>query len=865
MEETKMPTAFKAPLWTRLILLLPLLFVVWSIWLIVSVNRLQQDVTSKVILISKLNELKLSLREMEQGITGGRQGLETATPDARWQALMDNYHRRAAAINPSEAAQIPTFLAEIDAAVLKMDEIFRRALSSPVVEAEKRGAETEFRAALNHSVDEADGAIASAREHLSRLSSALASKWRQLNVLVVISCLLAIGVAYLLGRFNRDLVRLKQAQDELKKERDFSSAVIETASSLVVVLDREGRIVGFNRACEQATGYSFAELKGKVFWDLLITPDESDEVKAVFAKLSAGEFPNRHENHWLTKDGRLRLISWANTALLNERNEPEYIIGTGQDITESRSAEAARRESHNVLHAVIEGTPDAIFVKDLEGRYILVNSAAARFLGKSAEEITGKSDTELYLPETARQFIEDDRKVLSTGETQTFEGVARGPEITQRYLVTKSVYRDHQGKAIGLIGISHDITERKRAEEQRIAFVREQQARMDAEEANRVKDEFLTTLSHELRTPLTSILGWTQLLNTGQLDDNLKTRALEVIERNARAQRQLIDDLLDISRIVTGKIRLDTRPTSLAPVIETALDSIRPFAAVKKIHLQTTLQAGVVRVQGDPNRLQQVIWNLLNNALKFTPEGGRIEVRLERLDETARITVRDTGEGISPEFLPYVFDRFRQADSSTTREYSGLGVGLALVQYLVKLHGGTIEVESLGAGHGSTFNINLPLLAEREPASTTQQPPPPLKTTTSNCLEEIDGLRVLVVDDDVDSCEIIGLALKRCGVETRLASSAAEALEVLERWLPDLLVSDIGMPDEDGYTLLQKVRALAPEREGQLPAIALTAYATEADRARVLAAGFQLHLVKPVELRELAEAVASLAGRTRKV
>jgi PAS domain-containing protein len=269
-----MPTAFKAPLWTRLILLLPLLFVVWSIWLIVSVNRLQQDVTSKVVLISKLNELKLSLREMEQGITGGRQGLETATPDTRWQALMDNYRRRAAAINSGEAAQIPTFLAEIDAA--------------PVVEAEKRGAEAEFRAALNHSVDEADGAIASARQHLSGLSSALASKWRQLNVLVVISCLLAIGVAYLLGRFNRDLVRLKQAQDELKKERDFSSAVIETASSLVVVLDREGRIVGFNRACEQATGYSFAELKGKVFWDLLITPDESDEVKAVFAKLSAG-------------------------------------------------------------------------------------------------------------------------------------------------------------------------------------------------------------------------------------------------------------------------------------------------------------------------------------------------------------------------------------------------------------------------------------------------------------------------------------------------------------------------------------------------------------------------------------------------
>jgi CheY-like chemotaxis protein len=269
-------------------------------------------------------------------------------------------------------------------------------------------------------------------------------------------------------------------------------------------------------------------------------------------------------------------------------------------------------------------------------------------------------------------------------------------------------------------------------------------------------------------------------------------------------------------------------------------------------------------VQGDPNRLQQVIWNLLNNALKFTPEGGRIAVRLEEFDGTARITVADTGEGITEEFLPYVFDRFRQADSSTTREYSGLGVGLALAQYLVKLHGGTIEVKSQGAGQGSTFIIDLPLLADREP-DVVQRPPRPLKTTSSNCLEEIDGLRVLLVDDDVDSCEIVGLALRKCGVEVRLANSAAGALEILQRWLPDLLISDIGMPDEDGYALLQKVRALGPERGSRLPAVALTAYATDADRERALAAGFQLHLVKPVELKELAEAVASLAGRARKV
>ncbi|HYO90929.1 MAG TPA: ATP-binding protein, partial [Pyrinomonadaceae bacterium] len=315
--------------------------------------------------------------------------------------------------------------------------------------------------------------------------------------------------------------------------------------------------------------------------------------------------------------------------------------------------------------------------------------------------------------------------------------------------------------------------------------------------------------------------------------------------------------------IVTGKIRLDARPVSLAPIIEAALDSVRPTAALKRIQLHLHLDAGDVRVQGDPTRLQQVIWNLLANSLKFTPEEGSITVRLERLKEAARITVADTGQGISPEFLPYVFDRFRQADSSTTKEYGGLGLGLALVQYLVELHDGTVMVESHGEGQGATFTVNLPLAAEREPDGGHQ--PAPLRTTTANCVEEIEGLRVLLVDDDVDSCEMVGLALRKCRMEVRLANSAAEALKVLESWLPDLLISDIGMPDEDGYSLLRKIRALPTERGGQIPAVALTAYATDVDRERSLAAGFQLHVVKPVELKELAEAVASLAGKAGKV
>lgn len=855
--------ALKAHLWTKLVLVLPLLFIVWSVSLIFSVNALQRDVAGKVVLINKLNELKLSLREMEKGMAESAPGKETSAFLQRWQSLTANYRQRASAINPDEAASISNSLAEIDSSVATMERAFNRSLSSPNVDAGKGAREAEFHAALSRALGEADGAIQSVRGQLSQLSSNLSGKWRQLNALVVISCLLAVVVAFLLNRFYRDLTKRKQAQDELKKERDFSSAVIETVASLVVVLDRQGRIVHFNRACEQLTGYTLAEVEGKLFWDLFITPDEAAPVKATFARLLAGEFPNKHENHWLTKDGQQRLISWDNTALFDARGEPEYIIGTGLDITERQRVEVALREGHSVLRAVIEGTPDAIFVKDLEGRYVMVNSAFARFLGKSAKEIIGRNDTELYLPETAQQFIEDDRKVLSTGETQTFEGVARGPEITQMYLVTKAVYHDAQGKVVGLIGISHDITERKRAEEQRIAFVREQQARMDAEEANRIKDEFLTTLSHELRTPLTSILGWAQLLNTKQLDAETRARALEVIERNARAQRQLIDDLLDISRIVTGKIRLDTSVINLAPVIESATDSVRPFATIRKIQLRLNLDERVLKVQGDPARLQQVIWNLLTNALKFTPEGGSIAVSLERAGNAAQITVADTGEGISPEFLPFVFDRFRQADSSTTREYGGLGLGLALVQYLVELHGGKVKVESGGEGQGTTFTINLPLVADREPDATL--PPNPIKETTSTCVEELEGLRVLVVDDDEDSCEIIGLALRKCRLDVRLANSAAEALEMLAHWMPDLMISDIGMPDEDGYSLLQKVRKLGPERGSRIPAIALTAYAADVDRKRALAAGFQLHVGKPVELSQLTEAVASLAGRTRKV
>jgi PAS domain S-box-containing protein len=398
----------------------------------------------------------------------------------------------------------------------------------------------------------------------------------------------------------------------------------------------------------------------------------------------------------------------------------------------------------------------------------------------------------------------------------------------------------------------------------------------EAQEVNRLKDEFLATLSHELRTPLTAVLGWTRLLGTGQLDEPTRARALETIERNAQAQVQLIDDILDVSRIIRGKLRLDVRPVELAPVIESAVDSVRPAAEAKGIRLQVVLDPRTGPISGDPDRLQQVVWNLLSNAIKFTPRGGRVQVILARVDSHLEIDISDTGQGIARDFLPYVFDRFRQADPTTTRVHGGLGLGLAIVRHLVELHGGTVNAESEGAGTGATFRIMLPLLAtasaQIEPVSETSDATTNVRANGGDnlfadfdCPPEIEGLRVLIVEDDADSRELLVTVLKQCRAEVVAVAGAAEAMRALEGWRADVLISDIEMPGEDGYSLIRKVRALPAERGGDIPAAALTAYARAEDRMRALLAGFQIHVPKPVEPAELITVVASLAGRAAKM
>jgi len=404
--------------------------------------------------------------------------------------------------------------------------------------------------------------------------------------------------------------------------------------------------------------------------------------------------------------------------------------------------------------------------------------------------------------------------------------------------------------------LSRYISELQRSEEARgHLLVRAERARAEAEAANRMKDEFLATLSHELRTPLTSLLGWSSVLREAKRDEKVLNQGLEAIDRNARVQAQLIDDLLDVSRIVSGKLNLDVRPLDISSVTRAAINVVRPAADAKNIKLDYSAEPGVGAISADSARLHQIVWNLLSNAVKFTPQGGQIMIRIEQDGPHAKITVKDTGQGIDAEFLPRVFDRFRQADSSTTRSFGGLGLGLAIVRHLVELHGGTVSAESEGVGKGATFSATFPLLTGRTE---------PIAHSGETCAPEIlslDGLRVLLVDDEAEAREIISTVIGRTGAEVKTCISASEALVKLVEWRPDVILSDIAMPEEDGYSFIGKVRALPREKGGETPAAALTAYARDEDRVQALAAGYQMHIAKPIGASQLVTMVAKLAGR----
>jgi signal transduction histidine kinase/ActR/RegA family two-component response regulator len=418
-----------------------------------------------------------------------------------------------------------------------------------------------------------------------------------------------------------------------------------------------------------------------------------------------------------------------------------------------------------------------------------------------------------------------------------------------------------------VFGIVQDITERKQAEDERERLLNnEQAARQTAEDASRMKDEFLAVLSHELRSPLNAIVGYAKLVRDGRYQPEEEPRMLDIVLRNARAQQQLIDDMLDVSRIITGKMGLNLRPVETKAVIRSALDTVCPAADAKEITFDVEFDPSVGVITGDADRLRQAVWNLLSNAVKFTPTGGKVTVQLMRDDSYIEIAVSDTGKGIKPEYLPQVFTRFSQEDYSTTRRYGGLWLGLSIVRHVAELHGGSVRAASEGEGRGATFVIRLPvgegLAAEPRNMNLYKVTGyAPHETAHEEGLR-LNGARVLVVDDDADTRQLLRRVLESHGAAVRTASSAAEALKMIAASPPDALVADIGMPDEDGYSLMRKVRRLPSSRGGTVPALALTAYARPEDRARALTAGFQQYVAKPVEPDELAAVVADLAGRT---
>jgi len=550
-------------------------------------------------------------------------------------------------------------------------------------------------------------------------------------------------------------------------------------------------------------------------------------------------------------------------------------------------ANAQLRKSEEQFRSLSACSPVGIFLTDVAGHCTYINPRYQTILGITAEESLGEDWTRSLTQADQEDVLIDWMTSIYTGEEYSREFEILTPTGIERWVnIRSSPMLADDGEVIGYVGTVEDISDRKQAEEQRTKLIREQAALKEAEATNRMKDEFLATLSHELRTPLNSILGWSKLLRTRKLDEKAIARALETIERNAHLQAQLIEDILDVSRIIRGKLVLNFCRINLVSVIETAINTVRLQAEAKNIHFEFVItpilgesaslepwksqstSPSPFPVHGDPDRLQQVVWNLLSNAIKFTPEGGQVEIKLsvvrgEEKQQTAthygQIQVSDTGIGINPDFLAHVFERFRQADGSTTRNQTGLGLGLAIARHLIELHRGSIHADSPGEGLGSTFTVKLPLLEVEKTIPV--EASPPTKETADTSLKELplDKLQVIVVDDDVDTLHFITIALEESGAQVKAVASAKEALSEIQQSQPDILISDIGMPEEDGHTLIRKVRLLPPEQGGQILAIALTAYARDEDSTAALTAGFNMYASKPVELTKLINMVEKLA------
>ncbi|MEG5061763.1 MULTISPECIES: PAS domain-containing protein [unclassified Microcoleus] len=665
---------------------------------------------------------------------------------------------------------------------------------------------------------------------------------------------------------SNDITNRKRAEVERQEQTKLLQVIIDSMGDGLILANQQGEFVLFNRAAVGMFGQLTNE-KSPQEWSsaygLFLADKKSlfPENELPLTRAIKGEYVNDVGVFVRRENCEDRWISISGYPVIDTSNEIQGGVIVCRDITERKQSEAALLESEIRFRNMANNAPFMVWVTDSTGYCTFWSESWYEFTGQTEETGLGFGWINALHPED-REHAKNAFLMTNQGqESFRMEYRVRRPDGGYSWAIDAAAPRlSESGQFEGYIGSIIDITERKQVEIERDMVLQlEQNARAEAERANRIKDEFLAVLSHELRSPLSPILGWSQLLLTGKLSETQAAKALETIERNARLQSQLIEDLLDVSRILQGKLRLTVDPVNVATIILSALETVQLAAEAKKIQIETILNPDVGLVLGDTSRLQQVVWNLLSNAVKFTPEGGRVEVRLTQVDrQEIEIQVADTGKGILADFLPYVFEHFRQEDGATTRKFGGLGLGLAIVRQLIELHGGTVFVESAGEGQGATFTVRLPLLnddsSKQEEAAVNSSLSPDMSSLP------LAGFRILVVDDEADSRDFVAFALGQAGAQVMAVSSAAEALLSIAQTAPDLLVSDIGMPEMDGYMLIRHIRTqLAPEY-GDLVAIALTAYAGEANERQVLQAGFDKHLSKPIDPNELVATVVRLMG-----
>ena len=697
----------------------------------------------------------------------------------------------------------------------------------------------------------------------------------------------------------------ERAEAAVKESEERYRELVENANDIVFTLDLAGNVTSINKAVESITGYSQTELIGMNMADFL-TPASTDSARLMTERKLAGEERTNYEVDVRAKDGRIFTLEISSRLALHQ-GKPVGVQGVARDITTRRQAEEALRQADQRalseyerlleriaglaqtlgtardLLAIFRGLREFTLLSvPCDGLFVSLydpirDVRTACYGWGDGQEI----DTSELPPMPVNSTGPNSRavrtnQVIITNDYMTatlgHPAVIVGPDNGLRPQSSLSAPMSVMGRIIGTIEVQtyereayHDehITAMRMAANLTAVAIenvglleRESSARATAEESNRLKDEFLATVSHELRTPLTAILGWSRMLEGNALDSDVATRAIETIKRNAKAQAQIIDDILDVSSIITGNLYLELHPIELESVLEAAVNVVRPTAEAKNIRIDLNLDQEPVTVSGDTNRLQQVFWNLLSNAVKFTPSGGNVTVNLRQVDSHVEIEVTDTGQGIRPDFLPFVFDRFRQADSTSTRQHGGLGLGLAIARHLIEIHGGAIEARSNGEGKGATFTVRLPsvgsMVGSALPLGIDVEPTESQVQLSS--AEILSGLHVLVVDDDEDTLELLSAALRSRSAQVTSVSSAAQAIDAIKTFRPDVLVSDIAMPGEDGYELIQKIIALGVEP--RIPAIAITAYAKEEDKESALSAGYQRYLSKPVELGEFISAVA---------